>query len=385
MKIFRNGLLAGIAAIAMTGAQLAHAAETIKVGVVVALSGGLGSYGTTLSDGIKLAVDEINASGGINGKMIETFARDSQTKPDIASAAAKELISKEGVVALIGAVSSGVTLAMSEVAKQEKVPMIAPISRATSITGDKLHKYIFQGIKNSDDEARDLVNIVKELGAKKVCLNGYDYAYTTELFSVVKKELGDIPVTGEYIVKLGTTDFSTMISQLQANECDTILGALFSGGFVAFAKQAAPFGLFKNKKAVWAASVAATEVTSQLKGDYPEGMWAGAFDFWYYDGSEAHKKFQAALAKLQGTKETGMYALNGYRTMYFLAEAMRKAGSTDPDAVVAALEGLTIDTPLGPVTMGAKSHRVDAAEFYGPVVTVPGSDVKQVNPIRLVK
>ena len=253
------------------------------------------------------------------------------------------------------------------------------------ITGEKLHKYVFQGIKTTDDEARDLANILKDQGAKKVCMTGYDYAYTTDLFEAMKSELGNIPITGEFLVKLGTNDFSTLIGQLQANECDAVLGALFSGGFVAFAKQAKPFGFFESKKVVWAASVASTEVTTQLKQDYPEGMWAGAFDFWYYDGSEAHKKFQDGIAKIEGTKETGMYALNGYRAMYFIAEAMKKAGSDDPDAVVAALEGLTIETPLGPVTMDAKTHRVDAAEFYGPVVTVAGSDVKRMSPINLVK
>ncbi|MCC0056171.1 MAG: ABC transporter substrate-binding protein [Rhodobiaceae bacterium] len=386
MKNWKFGIAGGVAVLgSMLAVSHAFAADPIKIGVVLPTSGGLASYGLTMIDGVKLAVQEINDAGGINGRQLEYVARDSQTNPNVASAAAKELISKEGVKAIIGAVSSGVTLAVSEVAKQEKVVLFAPAARAKSITGEKLHKYVFQGIKTTDDEARDLANILKDQGAKKVCMTGYDYAYTTDLFEAMKSELGNIPITGEFLVKLGTNDFSTLISQLQANECDAVLGALFSGGFVAFAKQAKPFGFFESKKVVWAASVASTEVTTQLKQDYPEGMWAGAFDFWYYDGSEAHKKFQDGIAKIEGTKETGMYALNGYRAMYFIAEAMKKAGSDDPDAVVAALEGLTIETPLGPVTMDAKTHRVDAAEFYGPVVTVAGSDVKRMSPINLVK
>lgn len=388
MKHFRKfGLASGLVAFAMAfvASPAVKAADPIKLGVIMPISGQVASLGNSLSDGIKLAVQEINEAGGVNGSMLEIVLRDSQAKPDIASAVAKELITKEGVKVIIGPLLSGTGLAVSEVAKQEKIVNFAPSSKTEALTAEKLHKYIFQLAATTDVDAQRFSALLKKIGAKKVCLVGFDYAYTTDLHRGIQANLDGFEITKEYLVKLGTTDYNTLISELLADPCDTIMGSIFGGGFVAFAKQGAPFGLFKNKQLVWGAQIGNYETLAALKGDFPEGLWTQAADLWYYDGSEAHKNYQTALAKLQGRKETDMWPITGYSAVKFIAAAIAKAGSTDPDKIAEALEGLSIEGPLGTLTMDAKTHRVSAPEFYGQVATVPGSDIKQLTKIEVVR
>ncbi|MCB1383455.1 MAG: ABC transporter substrate-binding protein [Notoacmeibacter sp.] len=378
-RTYMTSVLGGVAMAALMAGQ-GLAADTIKIGVLMPMSGGGAAYGVPAVNGIKLAIDEINAAGGLNGKQLEFIVRDTQLKPDVATAAAKELIAKEGVKILVGAVSSGATAAVSELAKQEKVILFAPISKAISLTGDNLHPYIFQSSANTEIEGRQMAGAVAKLGGKKVCITGFDYAYSHDLYKAFKENLKDAEVTGEYHVKLGTTDYNALISQLMGDECDTVAGAIWGGGFISFVKQAEPFGLFANKKFVWGAEVGSTEMTANLKTSYPEGMIANAYDLWYFDGPESHKKYQAALAKLEGQTETNMYPIVTYVAMQFLSEAIRKAGSEEPDALIKALEGLTVETPLGPRTIDATTHRVNTGEFWGPIKAVEGSDVKRMSP-----
>jgi len=380
--------LLGSAAVISAGMiTAATAADPIKLGVIVPTSGGGASVGLPIVDGIKLAVQEIIAAGGINGSMIEIVVRDEQLKPDVATAAAKELITKEGVKAIIGAATSATSLAVSEVAKAEKIIAFTPTAKTEALTDAKLHKYIFQYPSTTDvDGKRKAAIIADKLGGKSVCFAGLNYAYTHDLFKAVKANLPpSVKVSNEYLFEIGTTDFNTTISKLLADPCDTMIGSVFGGSFISFAKQAAPFGLFKAKKLVWASQMGDYTMAATLKGDFPEGLWSSAVDAWYAEGSPALKTFHESLAKIQGKSATDMWPMAGYMTTQLLAAAIKKAGSTDSDKIVAALEGLTMESPLGPVTVDPKTHRVAAPEFYGPVVTVPGDTVKRMSPATLVR
>ncbi|MBV1897114.1 MAG: ABC transporter substrate-binding protein [Rhodobacteraceae bacterium] len=382
---FKNKLLATTTAMIMTSGA-AYAEETIKVGILMPISGGGASYGVPAVDGVKMAVDEINNAGGVDGMKIEYFVRDSQLKPDVAVAAARELITKEGVDVLVGAVSSGATLAISELAKQEQIPLLAPVAKAAALTSTKLHPYIFQLAATTDSEGRQMADVLKTIGAEKVCVSGFDYAYSHDLFESLDKNLPDgIEIVDTFHVKLGTTDYSAVISQLMGSDCDTVAGAVWGGGFIAYMKQAGPFGVFDTKKLVWGAEVGSSEMAGALKGDYPEGMYAAAYDLWYVEGSEAHKEFLANLAVIEGTNETKMYPVTTYIAIQFIAEAVRKAGSSDPKEIAKALVGLSIDTPLGKRTIDPDNHRTNTGEFWGPMVTVSGTEAKQMSPAEYLE
>ena len=378
-------VFAAIAGAIISLAAPARAEDTIKIGVILPISGGAAYVGQGIGDGVRLAVDQINAVGGIKGRKLEILLRDEMLRPDASVAAAKELITKDGVKFIIGPATSATSLAVSELAKTEHIVNISPSAKTEAITGSKLHEYIFQLAPTTDVDGVRSVGVLNKIGAKSVCFTGFDYAYTQDWFKAIKANMGAIQNAGEFLVPLNTTDYSTVIGQLIASPCDTVVGTMYGGGFIAFVKQAAPFGLFKTKKLLWGANTGDYAVAKALGPDFPEGVWAAASDIWYHEGSDAHAKYQAALAQLQGRKETDMWPITGYNAVNFLAAAIEKAGSDDPKAVRDALEGLTIDSPLGPLTLDAKTHRASSPEFYGQVNAVSGSPVKRMSPYELVK
>ena len=109
------------------------AAETIKIGALMSLTGGLGPYGPSILDGAQMAVDMINAAGGVLGKQVELVVRDTATSPDVGRDAASKLVELDKVPAIVGALSSGVTLAASSVTIPAEVVLISPASTAPSI------------------------------------------------------------------------------------------------------------------------------------------------------------------------------------------------------------------------------------------------------------
>jgi len=388
-KLNRAGLAAIAAATALLVAPV-HAQQAkppIKIGFLNLLSGVSAELGAGMAPGVKLAMDEINAAGGVNGRKLEIVTRDEQLKPDVAVALARELITAEKVDVLLGPLGSNTALAVSEVARENKILNFSPSASADAITGAKGHKYIFQLSSTSDMDAKRFASILKRQGAKKVCFTGWDYAYSTDLFTNLRKELpADIQVTREYLLKLGTSDYNTLISQLMADPCDTVMNMFFSGGFISLVKQAEPFGLFKAKKFVSGGNNGDYNIAEALKDKFPEGMWTFSNDLWYLDTTPEMKRYHEAMAKATGRKDFHAFGLYGYMAVQFIAEAARKAGNnTSSDALVAAMEGLTVNTPMGPLTVDAKTHRVGKPAFYGPIVTVPGSDIKRMQPAELMR
>jgi len=351
--------------------------EPFKIGVLMPMSGGGASYGVPAVNGVKLAVKEINEAGGVNGAPIEYVVRDTDLKPSVAVAAAKELITRENVDALLGSISSGVTLAISEVAKQEEVVLFAPVAKTVKLTSEKLHPYVFQGSANSDVEARAMATVVKKIDAKKICATGFDYAYSHDVFEALEREMESAVISDTFLVRLGTTDYNALTNQLMGAECDTVTGLIWGGGFISFVKQAKPFGLFDNKKFIWGAEVGSTEMAGKLGDDFPDGTWANAYDLWYYNPTPEVEAFHKALAEIEGSEKTNMWPLTTYIGVKFLAAAYDKADSKDSDALTNALKGLTIETPYGSRTIDPETHRANAGELWGPI------HVKKGQPPRM--
>ena len=138
-------LMAGI----FSFSGMAEAAETIKIGVIDTYSGPASVYSNDVKDGLKLALDEINAKGGVLGRQIVLVTRDDKFKVDLALSAAKELIMNENVTILAGTINSGIALAVSALAKKEKIPFVVTCSKSAAITGAKGHRYVFSVNENT--------------------------------------------------------------------------------------------------------------------------------------------------------------------------------------------------------------------------------------------
>ncbi len=381
-------MLAAVAAGAMLASSGAQAADEIKIGVLYPTSGGGAIYGVPAMEGHEMAVEEVNTAGGVNGMKLASFARDTKLNPSAAAAAAKELITKEGVQVLLGAVSSAVGLAISEVAQQEGVIYIATIPKTIQMTTTKLHKYVFRTASNTDFEGDAMAQLIKQVGGKKLCDIQLDYAYGHDLSAGIeaglKRHAPDVEKVMDLRAKLGATDYTAQITQLMAAGCDVITSGLWGSNFVNFAQQAQPFGLFQNVKVIAGGEVASHEITGKMGQDYPDNVWSNAYELWYDDPVPAHKDFHAALTKRSGTEETAMWPVLSYNGVMFLKAAAEKAGSVEPDKLAAALEGITIDTPVGERTIDAKTHQANMGQFWGPMVVKDGYAYRVMDPATYI-
>ena len=376
-------IVAGVIALAGASAQ-----AEIRLGVLYPIAGTGAVYGVPAMFGHDLAVDEINAAGGVLGQSLATFKRDTKLKPAAAAAAAKELITKDEVNVLIGGLSSAVGLAISEVARQEKVVYIATIPKTIQMTTTKLHDHVFRTASHTDFEGDAMAQIVAQLGIKKLCDIQLDYAYGHDLGAGIVRGLArhapDVELVIELRPKLGATDYNAFISQILGAGCDGITSGLWGSHFVNFAQQAKPFGLFERAKYISGGEIASHEIAGQMGEDYPDNVWSNTYELWYDHHDPSHVEFQNAVAEKAGTNETAMWPVLAYIGVKFYAAAAEKAGSTDADAIAEALKGLSIDTPVGPRTINPEDHQADTGQFWGPMVKKEGVDYRVMDPITYI-
>ena len=376
---------------AITGTLLAFNnlhAEEIKIGMLYPITGGGAIYGSPAQIGHRMGVEEINLDGGLLGLQAISVERDTKLNPATAAAAAKEMITKDGVNVLIGGLSSSVGLAVSEVARQEKVIYIATIAKTIQMTTNKRHNYVFRTASHTDFEGDAMAQIAQKLNAKSICDIQLDYAYGHDLAAGIEKGLAkhlpDTKIVLSLRPKLRATDYNVFITQIMGAGCDVVTGGLWGPHFVDFAKQATPFGLFQQIKFIAGGEIGSHEIASTMGRDYPDNVWANSYELWYHHPNEEHKKFHSKLSAQLGTHETTMWPVLAVIGVRMYAAAVRQAGSLDPDLVAEALRGMSIDTPVGPRTIDPTTHQTDTGQFWGPMVKKEGVPYRVMDPITYI-
>lgn len=368
------------------------AQKPIKVGVLTILSGPGALFGEPVSKGALMFAEEINAEGGILGRKFELIVRDTKGLPDEAVRVARELILKENVDFLQGTFTSNESPAVSMVAKANKIVFIATIPATDRLTApDQLHPYIFRVAKNTTIEGRAAAEIVAKWRVKRIATMSPDYSYgqdvTKAFVDHLKKIAPDMEIVDQQWPKIGEADYTPFITAQLAKKPDAAFSSLFAGNFVTFAKQAKPLGYFDAIKYnfMMGAEGGAQETTGALGADYPVGIWSSAYDAFYWpDGPPAHKPYIARLSKFMKTDHPSSFPIQGYIGMQFLAEAIKKANSTDSDKVAKALLGLSVDTPIGTLTIRAKDHQANRGNLWGRTVNDPKYPFAILKPITYV-
>jgi len=382
--------LAAVTGIASPG----FAQGTIKVGVPMPLSGPAALYGEPAVKGMRMFVEELNEKGGVLGKKIELIVRDSKASADEAVRVSREMILKENVEFLVGTLTSAEGPAVSTIAKENNIVLIAPIPKTDQLTAPKnLHPYVFRTAANTTMEGRSAAEIIAGWkDVKRVATIAHDYAYGQDVaksFSEhVKKLRPDIEVVDMQWPKLGEADYTPFINAQMAKKPDAVFSAMWGGHFVTWAKQAKPLGFFDavQNRVVNGGEGGSVEATRALGADYPFGIWSNSYDLAQYDGMPASHK--AYIEKIKAyTKEDppSTWPITTYVAMQFLVEAIKKANSVDSDKVAKALLDLTIDAPFAKQTLRASDHQADRGQFYGKMVKGPSgnaimTEVKYVDP-----
>jgi branched-chain amino acid transport system substrate-binding protein len=384
-------VLTMLLALALAVPMTASAQKAIKVGMPIPLSGPPALFGDPASKGAQMYVDELNAKGGVLGRKIELIVRDSKADANEAVRVAREMILKDNVDFLVGTLTSAEGPAVSVVAKENKIVFIAPIPKTDQLTAaDKLHPYVFRIAANTTMEGRSAAEIVAKWPVTKVATIAFDYAYgqdvTRAFVEHIKKIKPSVQIVDQQWPKLGEQDYNPFINAQMAKKPDAIVSSIWGGFFVTYAKQGKALGMFDAVKYnfLGLGEAGTPETTKSMGADYPVGIWANTYDAFYWGETAAHREYTEKLSKYLKDEYPSSWAIQGYTGMQFLAEAIKKAGSTDSDKVSKALLGLTIDTPIGKQTIREKEHQANRGQLYGKTVKDPRFPFPIIKPIEYV-
>ncbi|MFH2125420.1 MAG: ABC transporter substrate-binding protein, partial [Pseudomonadota bacterium] len=199
--LIKTTLLAGL--VLLWAATTATAAgQPIKIGAMFISSGKVGGYGVHGCQAIKLAVEEINAAGGILGRKVEAICEDTKLKKDVALALAERFVKQDKVDFLMGPTSSGLAMALSEFAKNNKKILVATQAATDALTGAKLHPYIFSTLSNAMMHARSGAYLMASKPYKRYMVIGPDYNYGHASWRMFKEKLKALRPDVEFVGEL---------------------------------------------------------------------------------------------------------------------------------------------------------------------------------------
>jgi branched-chain amino acid transport system substrate-binding protein len=364
-----SALLASVTlAAALTAGVSAFAQDTVKIGEINSYSG-LPSFTEPYRKGWQLALEQINAAGGVDGKKLEVISKDDGGKPADAVTVANELVSSDGVVMLTGTFFSNIGLAVSDFAKQKKILFLAAEPLTDAITLSKGNRYTFR-LRPSNYEQAAM------LPAKKWATVAPNYEYGQSAVAVFKKLLSakrpDIEWVGEQWPPQGKIDAGAVVEALAKTEPDAILNVTFGPDLVKFVREGNTRGLFRNRSVV-SFLTGEPEYLDPLKDETPEGWIVTGYP-WNAVTLPEHAAFlKAYQAKYNDYPRLG--SVVGYSTLQAAAAILAKAKSTDSEKLVDAAEGIKVETPFGQVTFRKIDHQSTLGTFVGKTALKDGKGV----------
>jgi branched-chain amino acid transport system substrate-binding protein len=353
----------------------AAAADPILLGDVSGMSGPFAVAGVPGRQGTVLAVEEINQQGGVLGRPLKLLLRDDKGSPEEGARAFRELVA-EGALAVTGTAPSHVSAAINANARESKVPFFTTLGYSRFLTEEVGHRYFFRLITNDRIFGHAMADHLAKQPHTRYCTVGNDFAYGRDITRVLMSRLKELKPSVEVLsgcefwVPPGTTDFTPIITAILAKKPQAVM----FGGVVAvsgppFVKQAKAFGLFNAALGVHPSlGMGTNNAGLTRKDDIPAGILTGG-DYPYPPvDNPANKAFWEAYRKrwTQPPIETSM---NAYATVKLIAQALRKAGQVDREALVDALEGMSIEHPtLGTITIRPFDHQSTAGWWIGSLV-----------------
>jgi branched-chain amino acid transport system substrate-binding protein len=326
--------------------------------------------------GWQLAVEEINAAGGVGGRPLEVVSRDDNGNPGDAVRVAEELVSRERVVALVGSFASHVGLAVSDLARQRRIPYLAAEPLTDKLVWEQGNRYTFRLRASTTMQTAMLIPEAAQLNRKRWALVYPNYEYGQAAANAFKKLLKarqpDVEFVTEQAPPLGKIDAGATVQALASAKPDAIFSALFGPDLAKFVREGNTRGLFRGRE-VFNLLGGEPEYLDPLKDETPEGWIVTGYP-WADIASPEHRRFlEAYRARWNDYPRLG--SVVGYAAMHSLAAALVKAGGTDPERVVAAFKGLTVPTPFGTITYRALDHQSTMGAYVGRLAKRDGRGV----------
>lgn len=366
-KLFVIGALVFLVASFLGSAQSND--NPIKLGAMFINSGPLGGYGINGQRAINMALGEINSSGGILGRKLELVFGDTKLKPDVAVELAEKFINEDKVDFLMGPTSSGVALSLSEVARKHKKILINTQAATYVLTGAKFNPYLFSTLSNVMMHSRSGAYYMAAKPCKRWMCIAPDYNYGHESWDLFKEKLKelkpDIEIVGETFPKLMAPDYSANIEAILKARPDGVWCPLWGQDAVNFIRQAKQSRLFDTIRFAFPVG-AALETLVPLGKDTPDGLFMASRYFFTTPDSVENKEFVKRY--FEKYKEYPDYMTEEtYAGVYFIKAAAERAGTTDAEAIIKAVERepLAWPTPEGWKIMRAADHQVVEDVVWG--------------------
>lgn len=342
--------------------------NTIKIGGIAPLSGAVAVYGVECKNGIDLAVEEINAAGGINGKKVEFVCEDDEGSPDKTVNAFKKLITKDGVKLVIGSLTSGCTQAVTTLSQASKVVQIAPAATAPAITdaGNYVFRACFIDPFQGTVGGKFAFESLKAKNAAILYDVGNDYSVGLQENFVKAFETAGGKIVAVESYSTGDKDFNAQLTKIKNANPDVVYLPDYYGTVALIAKQLRAQGI--------KAPIVGADGWDGLTANAGDEVLNGFYSNHYAEDSTepAVQKFVNAF-KEKYNKAPNSFAALGYDSMYMLKDAIVKAGTTDSSKVRAALEETDADYVTGHLTFDSKRNPVKSAVM---IELVKGKDGK---------
>ena len=371
-------LLAALAVTALTFASAGLRAQTkapIRIGEVNSYKA-QPAFLEPYKKGMELAIDEVNAAGGIEGRKLELITRDDNASPGDAVRAAEELLSREKIDVLAGAFLSNTGLALTDFAKQKKLFYLAGEPLTDKIIWGSGNRYTFRLRPGTYMQAAMLVPEAVKLNKQRWALVYPNYEYGQAAVTAFKELLRAAQPGVEFVAEqappLGKLDAGSVVQALADAKPQAIFNVLFGTDLTKFVREGNTRGLFQGRDVV-SVLTGEPEYLEPLKDEAPNGWIVTGYP-WYGIQTPEHKAFFLAYhARFKDHPRLG--SVVGYTMIKSIAAGIRKARSAETEKLVAAFAGLQVDSPFGPISYRAEDHQSTMGAFVGTTRNVGGKGV----------
>jgi branched-chain amino acid transport system substrate-binding protein len=364
--------------------------EPIKLGMATTLSGSIALFGEANRNAAQLAVDELNEAGGVLGRPVELIVRDDQAAPEEGVSIARDLIIDEGVAAMLGPVSSGVALAITEVSAEREVPFIVHTSNTEALTTSSFQPYFVSVVPNTGMEARaqgvDLADDGYTDWATIAPNYEFGQAQVGTFVETIQAENPDVEIIDQQWPELGEADYQPFISAILGRDPDAVYTPLFAGDLVTFSQQAANLGFFDSE--VYFTALYETDALRELGDSIDlEGVRAYSRCPFTIDTPEMTsfvERYQEAYDEVPSD-----WACMAYDATMLWAAVVEENGDLDADAFVDTVEGFEFTSLRGDITIRPEDHQASVSSYiseltysdehgmyiYEDITEVPAEDI----------
>ncbi len=375
LRFSTTPLMAMLALISALTLAPARAQGVIKIGEINSYKA-QPAFLEPYKKGMELAVEQINAAGGINGKTVQLVVRDDNANPGDAVRAAEELLTREKVDVLTGSFLSHIGLALTDFAKQKKVFFLAAEPLTDKIVWQNGNRYTFRLRPSTWMQVAMLVPEAAKLKKKRwvIVYPNYEYGQSAAATfkAMLKKLQPDVEFLPDQATPLGKVDAGSVSQALADARPDAIFNVLFGADLSKFVREGNTRGLFQGREVV-SLLTGEPEYLDPLKEETPNGWIVTGYP-WYGIQTPEHKAFFLAYhAKYKDYPRLG--SVVGYSAIKSLAAGIKKAKGTDTEKLIAAFTGLQVDTPFGKITYRPEDHQSTMGAFVGKTKNEGGKGV----------